>query len=293
MDNRYEESNKVTIKSIILNCILSLFKVTSGIIGHSSAMIADGIHSITDVIGSVVILISNFLSNKPADKGHNYGHEKIETLISTFISILLIIISIQIGIQGVILFFNLDNIIRPTLLPLFAAIISIVIKEYQFHITIKIANKTNSPTLKADAWHHRSDALTSIATLIGIIGGLFGFMILDPIVTIFVAVFIFKVGLDIILKSLNELIDASIDQEDLNKVLEVIKSTNNINEIQSIKSRKHGPYAYLEVIIFVDEDLSVREGHNIANSLELNLKENIPLIKDVIVHVEPHKYKLH
>ncbi len=287
MENRYNESNKVTIKSIVLNCILTVFKVFSGALGNSSAMIADGLHSASDVISSVAILIGNFIAKKPADKGHNYGHEKAETLVSTLLSVLLMVVSIQIGIQGVELLFNIDQIQTPTLLPLIASIVSILIKEYQYQITMKVAKKTNSPALKADAWHHRSDALTSIAAFFGIIGGLFGFKILDPIVTILVAVFVFKVGFDIIIKALNELLDASIEEDELKTVMDVIGASQGIIDVQSIKSRKHGPFAYLEITICVDGDISVRCGHDIANALEENIKENLELIKDVVVHVEP------
>lgn len=287
MKNRYDESNKVTITSIILNCLLTIFKVIAGTIGNSTAMIADGFHSASDVISSVVILIGNYIAQKPEDKEHNYGHEKAETVVSALLSILLIVVSIQIGYQGIILLFNIEQLKTPTMLPLIAAIFSILVKEYQYQITIKIAKKTNSPALKADAWHHRSDAFTSIAAFIGIIGGMFGFKILDPIVTIFVAIFILKIGYDILKKSINELLDVSIEQEEISNIMSIVEKSKEISSVKTLKSRKYGPLIYLDIEICVDGNISVKEGHDIATSFEEEVKERLGFVKGIIIHVEP------
>jgi len=193
METRYEEADKVTIQSILWNIFLTIIKIFAGIFGKSSAMISDGLHSASDIISSVGVLIGNKIAKTPNDKEHNYGHEKAETLVSFLLSILLIIVSLKIGWGALQSLFNLDSVQVPTALPLIVSIISIGIKEYQYRITIRIANRINSPSLKADAWHHRSDALSSIAAFIGIGGAMLGFKALDPIASIVVALFVAKV----------------------------------------------------------------------------------------------------
>ena len=155
METRYEEANKITIQSILWNIVLTIIKVIAGVIGNYSAMIADGLHSASDIISSIGVLIGNYVSSRPGDREHNYGHEKAETLVSFVLSILLIFVSITIGIEAIKSLFNLDALSVPSILPLVVSVISILIKEYQYRITIKVAKKINSPALKADAWHHR------------------------------------------------------------------------------------------------------------------------------------------
>ena len=159
METRYEEASKVTILAILWNVFLSVIKIFAGVIGNSTAMIADGIHSASDIITSVGVLIGNKISSKPGDKEHNYGHEKAETLVSFLLSIILIAVAVTIGVDGAKKMLNLNEVKVPTLMPLVVAVISIAIKEYQYRITIKVAKKINSPALKADAWHHRSDEI--------------------------------------------------------------------------------------------------------------------------------------
>ena len=194
METRYEEASKVTILAILWNVFLSVIKIFAGVIGNSTAMIADGIHSASDIITSVGVLIGNKISSKPGDKEHNYGHEKAETLVSFLLSIILVGVALSIGYEASKSLFNIEGIAIPTLLPLVVSIISILIKEYQYRITIRIAKKINSPALKADAWHHRSDALSSIAAFVGIGGAMLGFKILEPLASIVVALFVCKVG---------------------------------------------------------------------------------------------------
>lgn len=179
--NRYDESNKVTIISILLNIGLTVIKVIAGILGNSTAIIADGLHSASDIITSIGILIGNRISRKPRDDEHQYGHEKAESLVSFILASVLIIVALKLGYDGVKNLININKIIKPTMLPLIVSLISIGVKEYQYQITIKVAKKTNSSSLRADAWHHRSDAFSSIAAFIGIGGAILGFKRLDPI----------------------------------------------------------------------------------------------------------------
>ena len=290
METRYEESNKVTKQSIAWNILLTIIKIAAGVFGKSSAMIADGLHSASDIISSVGVLLGNYISATPVDKEHNYGHEKAETLVSFLLSILLIVVSGSIGIKAVKSLGDIDEIAIPTVLPLVVAIISILIKEYQYRITIKIAKKINSPALKADAWHHRSDALSSVAAFVGIGGAMLGFKVFDPIASIVVAIFVAKVGIEILVGSTNELMDVSIDLEQEEQIKEIAKNTEGVRNLGEIRSRKHGAMAYVDLVICVDGDLTVREGHDIANQLEKDIIREMEFVKGITVHVEPCNY---
>ena len=287
MDNRFDEANKVTLLSILWNVILTIIKLLAGILGRSSSMIADAMHSASDIISSIGVLIGNKIAKTPNDKDHNYGHEKAETLVSFLLSLLLIFVSLKIGYDGVKSLFHLDQVKIPTILPLVVSVISIVIKEYQYRITIKVADKINSPSLKADAWHHRSDALSSIAAFIGIGGSMLGFKALDPLAAIVVALFVAKVGFDILKDSANELMDSSISEDEESKIIEIAKNTAGVIHLDELKSRKHGAMAYLDLTICVNKNLTVFEGHEIASNLEKCLIESMRFIKGITIHVEP------
>ena len=287
METRYEEADKVTIQSILWNIFLTIIKIFAGIFGKSSAMISDGLHSASDIISSVGVLIGNKIAKTPNDKEHNYGHEKAETLVSFLLSILLIIVSLKIGWGALQSLFNLDSVQVPTALPLIVSIISIGIKEYQYRITIRIANKINSPSLKADAWHHRSDALSSIAAFVGIGGSMLGFKALDPLASIAVAIFVAKVGIEILLNSVNELMDLSIDDEQEEQIKQIANNTDGVMNLGELKTRKHGAMAYVDLTICVDGTLTVKEGHDIAHKLEKRMVDEMEFIKGITVHVEP------
>ncbi|KXZ40611.1 cation diffusion facilitator family transporter [Alkalithermobacter thermoalcaliphilus JW-YL-7 = DSM 7308] len=286
MNERLNESTSATIKSIIINIVLTIFKILSGIIGSSNAMIADGIHSASDIITSIGVLAGNIISKKPDDDEHNYGHEKAETLVGFTLSLVLIYVGFKIGYNSLLLMFNLDKIKTPTYLPIIAALVSIALKEYQFYITIKIAKKINSPSLKADAWHHRSDSLSSIGALLGIIGSRIGFKILDPLSGFIVCILVLKVGLDILKTSANELLDYSITKQEQEKIKDLIMTVEGVNYVTSFKSRKHGSYIYIDLSICVDPNITVYKGHEIAHKVEDKIKENIENIKAVAVHID-------
>lgn len=287
MESRYCEANKVTIISILWNIVLAIIKISAGIIGKSNAMIADGAHSASDIISSVGVLIGNKIASIPKDKGHNYGHEKAETLVSFLLAIILVILSIKIGYNGAYSLFHLNEVQIPTAFPLVVSVISIIIKEYQYRITIKVAKKTNSPALKADAWHHRSDALSSVAAFIGIGGAILGFKSLDSIASIVVAIFIAKVGIEILIGSSNELMDISIDEEKEKEIKTIVDEVEGIKSLREIRTRKYGAMAYVDLVICVDKDISVLEGHRIASDLENLILKKMKFIKGVTVHVEP------
>lgn len=286
-NNRYEEATKVTLISIMWNIILTLIKILGGVVGKSNAMIADGLHSASDIISSLGVLIGNKIARTPHDKEHNYGHEKAETLVSFLLSMILIYVALTISFNGVNSLLHLEDVQVPTFLPLIISVISIGIKEYQYRITIKVAKKINSPSLKADAWHHRSDALSSVAAFIGIGGSLLGFKALDPIATVIVGLFVAKVGLDIFKEAVNELMDYSIDEKDELQIISIANSTEGVLNIGELRTRKHGSMAYVDLTICVNKDLTVLDGHEIANKLEISILEELQIVKGITVHVEP------
>lgn len=287
METRYDEANKVTLQAIGWNIFLAFIKIIAGILGKSSVMIADGLHSASDIITSMGVLIGNYISSKPFDKEHNYGHEKAETLVSFLLSIILVGVALSIGYEASKSLFNIEGIAIPTLLPLVVSIISILIKEYQYRITIRIAKKINSPALKADAWHHRSDALSSIAAFVGIGGAMLGFKILEPLASIVVAIFVCKVGYDILKNAVNELMDVSIDETYENEIKKIAQLTEGVMNLGSLRTRKHGASAYVDLVICVDGKLTVTSGHDIATNLEKKIQNDINIVKGITVHVEP------
>ena len=287
METRYDEANKVTLKAIGWNIFLAFIKIIAGILGKSSVMIADGLHSASDIITSMGVLIGNYISSKPFDKEHNYGHEKAETLVSFLLSIILVGVALSIGYEASKSLFNIEGIAIPTLLPLVVSIISILIKEYQYRITIRIAKKINSPALKADAWHHRSDALSSIAAFVGIGGAMLGFKILEPLASIVVALFVCKVGYDILKNAVTELMDVSIDETYENEIKKIAQLTEGVMNLGSLRTRKHGASAYVDLVICVDGKLTVTSGHDIATNLEKKIQNDINIVKGITVHVEP------
>ena len=287
--NRYDEANKVTIISILLNIGLTMLKILAGILGNSTAIIADGLHSASDIITSVGVLIGNKISRKPRDDEHQYGHEKAESLVSFTLAAVLIGIALKIGYDGFKELININNILVPNGLPLVVALISIAVKEYQYQITIRVAKRNNSSVLKADAWHHRSDALSSIAAFIGIGGAILGFKILDPIATIIVAIVVVKVGINILKSSCDELMDSSISKEDIREIKLLIDNNENVYGIKDFKSRKYGAVAYIDMSIFIDKSKSLEEAHDIADKLERNIISNLGYIKEINIHTEPFK----
>lgn len=288
MKNRYDESNKVTLITILLNIGLTILKILAGILGNSTAIIADGLHSASDIITSIGILIGNKISRKPRDDEHQYGHEKAESLVSFILAAVLIIVALKIGYDGVKELFNINDILIPNALPLIVALISIGVKEYQYQITIRVAKRINSSSLKADAWHHRSDALSSIAAFVGIGGAMLGFKILDPIASIIVAIVVVKVGANILKSACNELMDSSISKQDICEIESLVDKDDEIYGIKDFKSRKYGSVAYIDMSIFIDKSKTLEEAHDIADNLEHSIISNLNYIKEINIHTEPY-----
>lgn len=285
-NNRIKIGFKVSLTTIAVNCFLSIMKVIIGIIGKSNAMIADGIHSFSDVVSTIGVLIGLKLSSKEADKEHPYGHEKIESLSSLLLSIMLFLVALGIGISG---FKNIrsGNLTVPSYVAIFGAVISIITKEWMFYYTLKYSKMIDSPSLKADAWHHRSDSLSSIGALIGIIGAIMGFPILDSLVSIVISIIIIKVSYDIFSQSIMQIIDRSASDEVIKDIENKINTINGVKHIDNLKTRLDANKIYVDVEVSVDGTLSVIEGHEIAHNIH-DLIESNSSIKHCMVHINPY-----
>ena len=289
MKNNEKIAIKVSIISIILNCLLTLIKFISGVISKSSAMISDSVHSLSDVLSTFVVIIGVKIANKKADSDHPYGHERIECVSAIILSGMLFIIGALIGINGIKNVTNSSNLVMPGVLALIASIISIISKEAMYQYTIRVSKKINSAALKADAWHHRSDALSSIGSFIGILGSRLGFKIFDPLASVIISLCIIKVSIDIFKDAIDKMVDKSCDKEVIDKVISVIEKNESVKNIDDIKTRQFGNKAYVDVEISVDENLLLKDAHKVAEEIHNSVENEINIVKHCMVHVNPYE----
>ena len=291
MKNNEKIAIKVSITSIILNCLLTLIKFISGVISKSSAMISDSVHSLSDVLSTFVVIIGVKISNKKADSDHPYGHERIECVSAIILSGMLFIVGALIGINGIKNVTNSSNLVMPGVLALIASIISIISKEAMYQYTIRVSKKINSAALKADAWHHRSDALSSIGSFIGILGSRLGFKMFDPLASVIISLCIIKVSIDIFKDAIDKMVDKSCDKEVIDKVISVIEKNESVKNIDDIKTRQFGNKADVDVEISVDENLLLKDAHKVAEEIHDSVENEINIVKHCMVHVNPYEVK--
>ncbi|SIR20779.1 cation diffusion facilitator family transporter [Halanaerobium kushneri] len=283
---RYESGRRISIISLISNSLLALLKILIGFFASSTALIADGFHSVSDMASTIIVMISIKFSETPADKNHPYGHEKAEALGTNILAVILILTAVFLGRDAFLTILS-GNIAEPGSWALVAAFISIVVKEILYRYTIKIGREIKSKGLIADAHHHRSDAFSSIAALIGIGGAKLGFRFLDPLAGLVVAFLILKVGYEIMRDTSYELMDGRPAREKIEEIRELADSIEGVMGIYDIKLRSYGPSYIVDLKIVVKDQLSVVEGHNIACQVENEIIDNSDNIKDVMVHVDP------
>ena len=276
---------KVTFVGIVANLTLSVIKFIGGIFGNSTAMVADAVHSVSDLLTDGIVLVTHKIGQKPKDEDHPYGHGRAETLGTTAVGFF--IISAGIGLA-----YEAWNIIQsgsphiPQLLAAGTALISILIKEWLFRYTHSVGEKSNSSLLLANAWHHRSDAISSIAALVGIIGAMMGFPMLDPIAAAMVAFMIMKVGYELTLGGFRDLMDTALSEKDTRKIQVVIDDISGVIKSHDLRTRKIGGEILMDVHIQVDSDLTVTEGHEVAERVRRKLIKSYPNTQDVLVHVD-------
>lgn len=293
-EKNYPEEQKIAMQvssvSIIVNVVLSLLKLLAGIIARSGAMISDAIHSASDVISTIVVIIGVQMSNKKSDHDHQYGHERLECVSSIILSGLLLATGIGIGISGIkniMAGTSGKTLIIPGMLALIAAIVSLVVKEWMFWYTRAAAKKINSGALMADAWHHRSDALSSIGAFIGILGARLGYPVLDPIASVVICLFIVKAAIDIFKDAIDKMVDHSCDDETVNQMSYVINNIPGVDRIDLIQTRLFGSKIYVDIEIAVDGSLSLNKAHTIAETVHLSIENAFPNVKHCMVHVNP------
>jgi len=285
---------KVGIVTIIWNVILTLGKVIVGIIAKSSSLISDGVHSGSDVISTIIVMIGARLSTKKADKDHPYGHERIESIATIILALLLFATALLLGYQGVmsiIRFANGEKFEKTNIIwvAFGFAVASIIIKFWMFLYTKKAAKRINSTSLKADAYHHLSDSLSSIGSLLGIIGLIIGgnWAILDPIASIIISLFIIRVAYVIGKEGIDQVVDKTAPEEFQNMVKDITLKIEGVKKVNDLKTRQFGNKYYVDIEIAVDGSISVKEGHNIANKVHDALEHKFENIKHCMVHVDP------
>jgi cation diffusion facilitator family transporter len=295
--NRVKEARKVTWVGFAVNMVLTVFKIIAGFLGKSTAMIADGIHSLSDFITDLFVIIFIGISGKEKDEDHRYGHGKYETFATLLISLALILVGIGIfwsGISKIIQVVNGGVLEQPTYLALFAAIISIISKEALFWYTKIVGDKINSNAVIANAWHHRSDAFSSIGTALGISGAIFlgeSWRILDPIAGVIVSFFILKVAFELGMPSIHELLERSLPQETEKSIVDIIESHPDVIFQHNLKTRKIGNIFAIDVHIKLDKDISFVKSHDVATEIEVSLREKFGEKTVTNIHTEPYVKK--
>lgn len=289
MEQEKKTAMRVSAVTIVWNVILSIFKLIAGIVGHSGAMISDAVHSASDVFSTIIVILGINIASKQSDDDHQYGHDRLECVAAILLAVVLFATGIGIGIGGI------NKIIEgtagkdeiPGMIALIAAVASIVVKEGMFWYTRSAAKKINSGALMADAWHHRSDALSSVGALIGIGGARLGFPVLDPIASVVICVFIVKAAYDIFKDAIDKMVDKSCDEETEEKMRRLIEEQQGVLKVDVLRTRLFGAKMYVDIEIAADGDITLREGHEIAQVVHDKVEGEFPLVKHCMVHVNP------
>lgn len=288
METSIGAGRRVTVVGILVNTFLIVVKFSAGILGHSQALIADAVHSFSDLFTDIVVLFGIQIGRKPPDADHPFGHARIETLASAVVGLALIVTALYIGIKAASNIYNHTEC-HPTGLALIAAGASIALKEALFHYTIRTARRIKSNLILANAWHHRSDALSSVAVFIGVAGTQIkpSWHLLDAFAALLVSFFIVKVGLDILRNASREFTDTAPHPEIIGKIRNCALSVNGVMDTHDIRVRTSGGFYQMEIHIVVDGQLTVAEGHRIAKNVESCLTEDVEDLQRAIVHVDP------
>ena len=289
MSNSANEAIKVSVLSMATNFILAAFKLFAGIFSHSAAMISDAVHSASDVVSTIVVIVGIKISEKEPDEEHPYGHERMECVAALILAAMLAAVGVGIGKTGLESIMSGDYKTKavPGVVALAAALVSILVKEFMFQLTMRTAKRVNSSALKADAWHHRSDALSSIGALVGIVGAMLGFGVTDVIASLVICLFILKASFDVFVDGVNGMVDHAVEESLLEEIRTVIIHERGVVKIDELKSRRFGAKIYIDVEISVDGNLSLFEAHEIAEDVHDVIEAKFPDIKHCMVHENP------
>ena len=280
---------RVSRNSIFVNLLLAIGKLAAGIFGNSAAMVSDAVHSASDVFSTVIVMVGVKLSGKESDANHPYGHERLECVAAILLAVILAATGLGIGYQEIEVIWSGDTgkINVPTMLPLIAAIVSIAVKEGMYWYTIAVAKKLQSGALKADAWHHRSDALSSVGSFAGILGAKIGFPVLDPVASIVISIFILKAVYDIFMDAVGKLTDEACDAQTVEQMRQCILGRDGVFGIDDIKTRMFGNKIYMDIEIQCDGNMTLFAAHEVAEDVHDEIERAFPNVKHCMVHVNP------
>lgn len=291
-NNEFQKvANRVSLITIVVNVILALFKVFAGIVAHSNAMISDAIHSASDVFSTIVVMIGVKLASKESDKEHPYGHERMECVAAILLAVVLFITGAAIGLEALkdILNGRFEELQAPGMLALVAAVVSIIIKEAMFWYTKMNAKKIDSSALMADAWHHRSDAFSSVGALAGIAFARFGLPVMDSLASLVIFAFIAKAAYDIFMDAVDKMVDHACDDETEAQMRACVAEEPEVKGIDLLQTRVFGNKIYVDVEIRVNGSYTLWEAHGIAECVHDRIEKEFPKVKHIMVHVNPTK----
>jgi len=284
---RYIATRNVTLIGVVSNIVLTILKLVFGWIGHSQALIADGLHSLSDLISDAVILVAAKISDKKADKDHPYGHGRFETVATVIVGTLLILVAIGMLMDAAWRLWFTEQLLQPTGITLAIAVISILVKEATYQYTIYVAEKYRSQMLRANAWHHRTDAVSSVIVFVGIVGAMAGFPWLDAVAAIGVSFMIIHIGWQLSWSGLRELVDTSLDRKTVLEIETIIKSVEGVRDIHFLRTRRMGANVLVDVHLLVSPMISVSEGHHIGEIVQNRLIDEMEEVADVVIHIDP------
>ncbi len=286
--NKRKKIEQITLAGLVANILLSVVKLVIGFFGNSQAVIADALHSFSDTSSDLIILFGVKYWTAPPDEDHPFGHQKIESLVTIVIGLILIFAAFAIGYDGVLSLMESEPV-RLSPVVLLGPILSIIVKEILFKVTFKVGVETHSSSLKANAWHHRTDALSSVPVLVAVTASLIDprLSFLDAVGAILVSVFIIKVGISILFSNISDLLDTGISKEQTASIEAVIKAQDHVMGVHKLRTRKMASYIYIDLHLEVDGQLTVKEGHQISEDVKTVLMTTYPKIIDVMVHLEP------
>jgi len=284
---RYQASRRVALVGMFTNALLVAGQVTVGIIGHSQALVADGMHTLADLSSDLLVLYALKHSAKAADEEHPYGHARIETAVTLVLGTLLLLVGVGIAARAGMRLMDHETLITPSIITLWVSGFTILAKEVLYQYTMRTARRFDSDMLKASAWHHRSDAISSIIVFLGIAGTIAGMHSLDALAALGVALFVAKIGIQLGWPAISELVDTGLDKEQLQHIRRTILDVDGVRALHLLRTRRIGGRALVDVHIIVDEDISVSEGHYISELVRTRLVNEVDVVADALVHIDP------
>jgi len=284
---RYQASRRVTFVAMITNTLLVIGQIVVGIVGHSQALVADGFHTLADLSTDVLVLFALTQSAKAADEEHPYGHARFETAVTLALGALLSLVGLGITVRAGLRLISDEPFVMPATLTLWVSGFTILAKEALYQFTMHTARRFESDMLKASAWHHRSDAISSIIVFLGIAGTLAGFRMLDALTAFGVALFVLKIGISLGWPAISELVDTGLDKNQLQRIRRVILGVDGVRELHLLRTRRVGGRALVDVHIIVNNDISVSEGHYISEAVRQQLIKRLDVVADALVHIDP------